>query len=377
MPRPSTCSPPCTNLTEIRPDPEAFIEALDPLQPRVYSISSSHRRNPGRVTLTVDVVRYEIDKRMRLGVCSTFLGGRVTPGDKIRVYVQKAQHFALPDDPTVPIIMIGPGTGVAPFRAFLQERRAIKAPGRNWLFFGHQRSDYDYDRKDKIMSRIFISGSSTGLGLMAGELLASQRHRVVLHARNAERADDARRALPGAEAVVVGDLETIGGAKEIASQVNALGRFDAVIHNAAVGYSEGHRVTSDGPSKASRRVSRALLDSAGRLGLFRKKAAARLQGLAEPNSVVIAEGIRKLVATYLSLRTLGHRATRPVLRCPSPSTSDAVSSSSRPTSSVRPLAWRASKRLSTDAGRSAAQALTVPEIPLRSSLVNRVSANRG
>ena len=136
----------------IRPDPEAFIEALDPLQPRVYSISSSHRCNPGRVTLTVDAVRYQIDKRMRLGVCSTFLGGRVAPGDKIRVYVQKAQHFALPEDPAKPIIMIGPGTGVAPFRAFLQERQAIKAPGRNWLFFGHQRSDYDFFYEDELVT---------------------------------------------------------------------------------------------------------------------------------------------------------------------------------------------------------------------------------
>ena len=113
----------------IRPDPEAFIEALDPLQPRVYSISSSLKSNPGRVSLTVDAVRYEVDKRTRLGVCSTFLGGRIAPGDKIRVYVQKAQHFALPDDPEKPIIMIGPGTGIAPFRAFLHERAAIKAPG--------------------------------------------------------------------------------------------------------------------------------------------------------------------------------------------------------------------------------------------------------
>jgi NAD(P)-dependent dehydrogenase (short-subunit alcohol dehydrogenase family) len=94
------------------------------------------------------------------------------------------------------------------------------------------------------MSGIFISGSTTGLGLMAGELLASQSHRVVLHARNADRAEDARRALP--EAVLVGDVETIAGAKDIASQANALGRFDAMIHNAAVGYQEGHRVTSDG-----------------------------------------------------------------------------------------------------------------------------------
>src|ERR1700733_11214738 len=136
----------------IRPDPEAFIEALDPLQPRVYSISSSHRRNPGRVALTVDAVRYEIDKRLRLGVCSTFLGGRVAAGDKIRVYVQKAQHFALPEDPAKPIIMIGPGTGIAPFRAFLYERQAIKAPGRNWLFFGHQRSDYDFFYEDEFLA---------------------------------------------------------------------------------------------------------------------------------------------------------------------------------------------------------------------------------
>ena len=96
------------------------------------------------------------------------------------------------------------------------------------------------------MSRIFISGSSTGLGLTAGELLIKQGHQVVLHARNAARADDARRALPGAEAIVTGNLETIAGAKDVAAQVNALGRFDAVIHNAAVGYREGHHVTADG-----------------------------------------------------------------------------------------------------------------------------------
>jgi NAD(P)-dependent dehydrogenase (short-subunit alcohol dehydrogenase family) len=96
------------------------------------------------------------------------------------------------------------------------------------------------------MSRIFISGSSTGLGLMAGERLASQGHTIVLHARNANRAEDARRALPELESVVIGDIETIAGAKDVATRVNALGRFDAVIHNAAVGYREGHRVTFDG-----------------------------------------------------------------------------------------------------------------------------------
>jgi sulfite reductase (NADPH) flavoprotein alpha-component len=136
----------------IRPDPEAFIESLDALQPRVYSISSSLKCNPDRVALTVDAVRYEVEKRTRLGVASTFLAGRVSPGDKIRVYIQKAQHFALPADPTKPIIMIGPGTGLAPFRAFLQERQATKAPGHNWLFFGHRRSNYDFFYEDELVA---------------------------------------------------------------------------------------------------------------------------------------------------------------------------------------------------------------------------------
>ena len=136
----------------VRPDPEAFIESLDALQPRVYSISSSPKSNPGKVSLTVDAVRYEVEKRTRLGVASTFLAGRITPGDTIKVYVQKAQHFSLPADPKTPIIMVGPGTGVAPFRAFLHERQATKAPGRNWLFFGHQHSNYDFFYEDELVA---------------------------------------------------------------------------------------------------------------------------------------------------------------------------------------------------------------------------------
>jgi sulfite reductase (NADPH) flavoprotein alpha-component len=134
----------------IRPDPEAFIEALDPLQPRLYSISSSPRTEPGRVALTVDAVRYPVNGRRRLGVASTFLADRIGPGDNLKVYVQPAHGFGLPVDPSVPIIMIGPGTGVAPFRAFLHERMATKAPGRNWLFFGHQRSNYDFFYEDEL-----------------------------------------------------------------------------------------------------------------------------------------------------------------------------------------------------------------------------------
>jgi NAD(P)-dependent dehydrogenase (short-subunit alcohol dehydrogenase family) len=96
------------------------------------------------------------------------------------------------------------------------------------------------------MSRVFITGSSTGLGLMAAKLLVGQGHQVVLHARNADRAADARRQMGQAVAVAIGGVETIAGAKAIAVQVNALGHFDAVIHNAAVGYRESHQVTADG-----------------------------------------------------------------------------------------------------------------------------------
>jgi sulfite reductase (NADPH) flavoprotein alpha-component len=134
----------------VKPDPEAFVEALDVMQPRLFSISSSLKSNPGRVSLTVDTVRYLIGKRERLGVASTFLGARAAPEQKVKVYVQKAQHFELPKDPATPIIMIGPGTGIAPFRAFLHERMATKAPGRNWLFFGHQRRDYDFFYEDEL-----------------------------------------------------------------------------------------------------------------------------------------------------------------------------------------------------------------------------------
>src|SRR5271170_5469069 len=96
------------------------------------------------------------------------------------------------------------------------------------------------------MARVFITGSADGLGLMVGQVLADQGHRVVLHARNDDRAAEAKKAAPKAEAVVVGDLASIAATKDLAGQVNALGSFDAIIHNAAVGYREGHRVTKDG-----------------------------------------------------------------------------------------------------------------------------------
>ena len=156
----------------VRPSVEAFFEALEPLQPRLYSISSSPKAKPGRLSLTVDSVRYWINKRMRLGCASTFLCERATLGTKLKVYVQKAHNFGLPDNHATPIIMVGPGTGVAPFRAFLQERQAAGAKGKNWLFFGHQRQLCDFFYEDEFaamkaaghLTRLSLAWSRDGTG---------------------------------------------------------------------------------------------------------------------------------------------------------------------------------------------------------------------
>jgi sulfite reductase (NADPH) flavoprotein alpha-component len=151
-------------FSNVRPHPEAFVEALEPLQPRLYSISSSYNATPGKLSLTVDCVRYVIGKRKRLGLASTFLAERIKPGDEVKVYIQKAHGFALPQDPRTPIVMIGPGTGIAPFRAFLLDRKATGATGKNWLFFGHQRSECDFFYADEL-NAMKTSGLLTRLSL--------------------------------------------------------------------------------------------------------------------------------------------------------------------------------------------------------------------
>jgi sulfite reductase (NADPH) flavoprotein alpha-component len=148
----------------VRPHPEAFVDALEPLQPRLYSISSSPKVNPGKLSLTVDAVRYIVGKRRRLGVASTFLADRIQPAMKLRAYIQKAHQFSLPADISRPIIMVGPGTGIAPFRAFLQDRAATQGSGRNWLFFGHQRQMSDFFYRDEL-EQLRQSGVLTRLSL--------------------------------------------------------------------------------------------------------------------------------------------------------------------------------------------------------------------
>jgi sulfite reductase (NADPH) flavoprotein alpha-component len=117
---------------------------LRKLPPRLYSIASSPLAHPGEVHLTVAAVRYESNGRKRKGVCSTYLTDLVKEGSKTRVFVQPNKHFRLPASGETPVIMVGPGTGVAPFRAFVEHRSALGHPGKNWLFFGDQRYTYDF-----------------------------------------------------------------------------------------------------------------------------------------------------------------------------------------------------------------------------------------
>lgn len=133
--------------------PQDLVNILPRLAPRLYSISSSPAAHPGRVHATVAVVRYRAHERERTGVCSTLLADRTNIGDCMPLYIQPNKKFRLPIDNSSPIIMIGPGTGIAPFRAFLHERKATGARGKNWLFFGDRsaKTDFLYQKELQAM----------------------------------------------------------------------------------------------------------------------------------------------------------------------------------------------------------------------------------
>jgi len=146
---------------------DALVGIMRKLPPRLYSIASSLKAHPDEVHLTVGVVRYDAHGRKRKGVCSTFLADRLEVGGTAEVYVTANKNFKLPEDPSAPIIMVGPGTGIAPFRAFVEERKAVGAKGRNWLFFGdqHYLTDFLYQTewqgylKDGLLSRLDVAFS--------------------------------------------------------------------------------------------------------------------------------------------------------------------------------------------------------------------------
>jgi len=154
-----------TEHPSIKIAPQEFVDTLAKLQPRLYSIASSLKAFPDQLHLTVDVVRYTSHGRQRGGVCSTFLADRA---ENVPIPVfPNASKFRLPEDGNTPIIMVGPGTGIAPFRAYLQERRAVGAKGKNWLFFGSQKSacnyfyreEFDEMQKDNFLTRLDLAWS--------------------------------------------------------------------------------------------------------------------------------------------------------------------------------------------------------------------------
>jgi sulfite reductase (NADPH) flavoprotein alpha-component len=129
-----------------------FVKLLRKLSPRLYSISSSPKAHPGEVHLTVSAVRYESHGRNRKGVASTFLADRVGDAEYVKVFTQPSHGFKPPANGDTPIIMVGPGTGIAPFRAFLEERQATGARGKNWLLFGDQKRDTDFLYEEQLIA---------------------------------------------------------------------------------------------------------------------------------------------------------------------------------------------------------------------------------
>ncbi|MCY8044861.1 assimilatory sulfite reductase (NADPH) flavoprotein subunit [Bacillus haynesii] len=124
--------------------PQEFVSILRKIPPRLYSIASSFAANPDEVHLTIGAVRYNAHGRDRKGVCSVLCAERLQSGDTLPVFIQPNKNFKLPENPEVPIIMVGPGTGVAPFRSFMQEREETGAPGKSWMFFGDQHFVTDF-----------------------------------------------------------------------------------------------------------------------------------------------------------------------------------------------------------------------------------------
>ena len=192
--------------------PEEFVGLLTKLQPRLYSVASSLRAFPDQVHFIVDVVTYESNGRVRKGVCSTFMAERADDVP-VPVYPSSAKHFHLPEDGNTPLIMIGPGTGIAPFRAFLQDRQVTGAKGKNWLFFGAQREGCDYAYKEDF-ARFKSDGLLTRLDCAWSR---DQAHKVYVQHRLLENGAEIWKWIDGEGA----QFFVCGDARRMAKDVDA------------------------------------------------------------------------------------------------------------------------------------------------------------
>jgi sulfite reductase (NADPH) flavoprotein alpha-component len=192
--------------------PEEFVGLLNKLQPRLYSVASSLRVFPEQVHFIVDIIRYESHGRVRKGVATAFLAERAEKVP-VPVYPSSAKHFHMPEDPNTPLIMIGPGTGIAPFRAFLQDRHATGAKGKNWLFFGSQREKCDYAYKED-WERFTRDGLLTKLDCAWSR---DQTHKIYVQNKMLEHAPEIWKWIDGEGA----QFFVCGDAKRMAKDVDA------------------------------------------------------------------------------------------------------------------------------------------------------------
>jgi sulfite reductase (NADPH) flavoprotein alpha-component len=200
-----------TEHPSIKFAPQEFVDLLSKLQPRLYSIASSLKAFPNQVHLTVDVVRYESHGRMRKGVCSSFLAERA---DDVPIPVYpSSSKFRLPEDNNIPIIMVGPGTGIAPFRAYLQERKATGAKGKNWLFFGSQKARCNYFYEDEF-DQLTREGVLTRIDCAFSR---DQPHKIYVQHRMLENAAELWKWIDGEGA----HFFVCGDARRMAKDVNA------------------------------------------------------------------------------------------------------------------------------------------------------------
>lgn len=189
-------------------DPKAFVATLSPLQPRLYSIASSQKQFPDAVHLTVGRTTSDYRNRLRKGVCSTMFSDRLTPGQNVKVFVQPSHGFSVPAKDDSPLIMVGPGTGIAPFMAFLQERKARNATGKNWLFFGDQKQSCDF-LYEKDLLEMKSSGLLTRLDLAFSR---EQEEKIYVQNRMLEHAAELYTWLEeGASFCVCGDAKRMAG----------------------------------------------------------------------------------------------------------------------------------------------------------------------
>jgi sulfite reductase (NADPH) flavoprotein alpha-component len=198
-----------------RPPLKDFVCALSNMQPRLYSIASSAKAHPGEVHLTVGLVEYKLVDHSYRGIGSNYLIEQLQVARNARIFIQKSHGFKLPADPDASMIMVGPGTGIAPFRAFLEERVATQAKGMNWLFFGNQKFSDDFLYQNELEALV----QTRELTRLSTAFSRDQADKIYVQHRMLEGGAELWRWLNnGAYIYVCGDAKRMAGDVDLALQ---------------------------------------------------------------------------------------------------------------------------------------------------------------